>query len=353
MRTKIVLFAALAASPLLFAQDDKGAPPAGSPQMPNPKVKQHELLAMFAGDWESVCKTSAMPGVPDMDKPSESTGTEHAELICDGVWLKSTINGTHKGKPFQGVWLAGYDPFQKHYAAIWVSNQDEPSCSSAGTYDAKSKTWTFTGKSPMGPVRNTYVFKDADNSTETCFVKAADGKETQCMQIVRKRGRNASARDATATTATSPENAVLAEGVGNWQAVVTHSTPGQPPAVETCTELVVPICEGRWVWSDFKGHLMGTLFEGHALTGYDAKEKKFVSFWIDSCSATSMRTSGTYDAGKKVFTYDGECVDDHGKPMTVHQVATHKDQDTRTLEMTFKGADATHEMKIDYKRIRG
>ncbi|HEX6811601.1 MAG TPA: DUF1579 family protein [Planctomycetota bacterium] len=350
MKTTVLSFAALVAASLLPAQDKAPA------QAPNPKTKAHEALAMLAGDWQIHCKMAAVPGVPGMEKAQESTGTEHVELICNGLWVKSTIDSTHQGKPFQGIWLVGYDPFAKTYKSIWASSMDEPACEAVVTWDEKTKTWTSTGKAPTGEaVRSQYVFKDNDNSIETCWMTGADGKEVECMQMMRKRGKGAMARDASASSdmPVAKELALLAQGVGNWTAKVTMTMPGQPASEETCTEQVAKICNGKWTWSNFKGSMMGMPFEGHALCGYDNIAKKYVTYWLDSCCATASRVEGSLDEAKRQFTFSGSCVDPQGKPMTIKQIYSQPDADTRSLHMTSTGAEGAHEMKIAYTRVKG
>jgi hypothetical protein len=352
MRNQSLLVAALfAASPFLVAQDEKM--PAAAPAMPNPKVEAHDALKNLVGSWDSVCKMAAMPGVPGMEKPSETTGTEHAELICNGLWVKSVVNGTYQGQPFQGLWLAGYDPNKKKYTSVWVSSMDEPACTADGTYDEKTKTWTFSGPTPHGEMRSVATFQDADNFTETCYMKGPDGKEVECMQVTRKRSKSKPVEAAaTAAKPSSKELAMLHEGIGQWDAVVKHAMPGAPATEDKATERVFPICNGTWTWSNFTGTMMGMPFEGHALCGYDSKAKKFVSYWIDSCSANASCTTGTHDEAKGVCTFEGTCVDEYGKPASIYQVYTQKDANTRHLKMTFKGEQGSHEMEIVYKRAK-
>ena len=96
--------------------------------------------------------------------------------------------------------------------------------------------------------------------------------------------------------------------------------------------------------------MRGNPFEGHALTGYDADTKQFVTYWIDSCSAQFAKTTGTYDAAKKVYTFTGSAIDEKGKPTTIQQTYAVKDPNTRQFEMKCTGADGAQEMKITYKR---
>ncbi len=348
MKIELLLCVACTATPFLGAQEGQA--------MPSPKTEAHAALATLAGNWTTTGKTAALPGVPGMEEAKEWTGTEHAELICDGLWLKATADSTCKDEKARGLWLAGFDPTQKKYRGIYVSNMDEPCCEMDGSYDAATKTWTFTGKSPAGEFRSVYRLTDADHSVETCYL-VADGKQTECMRIDRTRNKSALGKvaaaptPATATTAKWPsaQHALLAAGIGDWNVTCTTLVPGQPAVEEKCAERVLPICDGKWFWSDFTGSMMGQPFEGHSLMGYDEGSKQYVSFWIDSYTATHSRTDGTYDAATKQWTFAGEC-DMGGKPAKIHQVYAQKDADTRDLQMTFESADGKQEMKLHYVR---
>jgi hypothetical protein len=208
---------------------------------PNPRHAAHDALKSLAGNWDYVMKSEAMPGVPGMEKPTECPGIERAELICGGLWLRSTFDGTWNGAPFQGIWLAGYDPFQQKYMSYWVGS-DEKECSMStmeGTYDTASKTWNWNGETPHGRMRSKVVFDSADSSTETCFMVGPDGKEQKCMEIVRKRAKSAPSVEASAKPMPklSKELEVLHQDVGDWDATVKMAgEPGQPASAEQATE---------------------------------------------------------------------------------------------------------------------
>lgn len=352
MRTRAFLFAALfAVVPSLVAQDE--AKPPTEPAMPNPKHEAHALLAQLAGTWQTNCKMAAMPGVPGMEKPTESTGIEQAELICGGLWLKCTMTGEYQGEVCEGVWLLGYDPFKKGFVGLWVSNMEETSNVFDGTYDEKARSWNFHGDSFQGPFRSVFALTDANRSVETCFMKGQDGKEVQCVEIVRTRTKStAPAASKGEAKAPSDAHARLLEGVGDWDALVKSAIPGMPASESKCSERVRAICGGRWTWSDFSGEMMGMPFEGHALCGYEPTSGKYVSYWIDSMSATHMRTTGSYDEKAKIWAFAGNAVDEQGRPMAVSERYTQKDANTRRLEMTFKSEAMSHEMTIDYTRAK-
>jgi len=345
-----VLSAALfvAAFPL-FAQEKAG----GAPQMPDPKTKEHEVLKQLVGDWDCTMKMAAMPGVPGMEKPTESQAHERAELVCGGLYVKSTIDGICNGKRFQGLFVAGYDPFQKVYSGIFVDSQDNAPATMQGTFDAGTKTWAWRGKCAQGETRSVLVVKDADNSVETCFMKGADGKEMQCGEITRKRLKTAPPVEAAMARAETiaKECEILQKEVGEWDAMVkAPEAPGQPAKEESATEHVAAICGGAWLWSDFRGTMMGQPFEGHSLFGYDAQEKKYVGWWLDSMSAIPMRTTGGFDDASKVCTMTGNCIDGAGKPFSVKEVLTWKSDDSKHLQLEFKGENENGTMEIRYTR---
>jgi hypothetical protein len=356
MRNRFVSLAALCMAPVLVAQDDKKAPPGAGMQMPSdPKTKEHEALKAFVGDWDTTCKMSAMPGVPGMEQPQTSTGPEHSELICNGLFVKSIVNGTFAGKPFQGLMVLGYDPHQKKYTSVWVDNQEGCSCTGTATHDAQKKTWEFSGQTPHGPMRSVIAFSDADNSKETCYMKGPDGKEAVTMEITRKRAKAAAAAGATAAKtapkAPTPEHEQLLKSVGEWDAAMKmHMVPGQPPMEAKCTETVVPVCHGHWLWTDYRGQVMGAPFEGHGLVGYDTNKKQYVSFWFDSMSAPYMASTGTCDPATKTVKMTGKGVDESGKPMTTDETITWKDENTRVLNMEFKTDQGPMKMEITYTR---
>jgi hypothetical protein len=351
MKTHVLLFAALlAAVPTLLAQDAKDVAAQG---MPNPRTKEHDALKMFVGNWDCEMKMAAMPGVPGMEQPTESRGLDRAELVCNGLYLKSTFRGTYQDQPFEGLFLAGYDPFKKVYTGIWIDSQADAATTFEGRFDANAKTWHWSGRTPHGEVRSVFVIKDADTTVETCFMKDADGKEVQCSEITRRRSRTAPVADAAArgSKTLAKEHAILHKDIGEWDATVkTIIAADVPPSEEKATERIDAICNGKWLWTDFRGQMMGQPFEGHAIVGYNPTDKEYVTFWIDSTSAVPSRTTGTADDSGKVITMTGSGIDHEGKPVEIHEVLTWKDDNTRVLKMEFKGEAHTHRMEITCKR---
>jgi hypothetical protein len=347
MKTTPALFPVLLLASLA-AQEGKPA----TPPMPQPKHAQHEALRALAGTWDVVMKSEAMPGVPGMEKATESKGTERAELLHGGLWLRSVVDGTHDGKPFQGIWLAGYDPFAKQYVGTWVSSADnEGPCSMNGTYDEAKKTWTWSGKTEHGDMRTVTKFDSADSFVETCYSIGADGKETKAMEITRTRSKAPAAAANEARAAKAPaELAALHKDIGEWTATLRCTMPGQTtPIEEKGTERVASMCDGRWLWADFNGQFSGAPFSGSWLYGIDPKTNKVVGFWIDSMTPTWCRTEGAASAGGDL-SLSGSCVDHNGKPMQVKQTIQRPDANTRTMRMDSTCEQGPSSMEITYRR---
>ena len=108
-----------------------------------------------------------------------------------------------------------------------------------------------------------------------------------------------------------PEHAVLKEDVGTWEATVEVMTPGAPSTPPSKgVEVNSMACGGLCLATDFKGQVMGAVFEGHGITTWDPARKLYVGSWSDSMTAGLATTESTWDAAKKtlnttILTPDG------------------------------------------------
>jgi len=350
MRPALAVAALLAALPALRAQEEKkpstsGEKPAGQhPAAPDPKTKEHEALRALAGTWEITFKMTPAEG-----EPIEAKGREHAELVCGGLWLKATMAGEMAGKQHEGIWLLGYDPAAKVYRGICADNQESTPTHSEGRYDPKAKTWMFSGTNSMGRFETTAVVKDDDHMVETGTC-VENGKESK-IEITRTRTKGAQPKDASAGGGDqAADNGELAKLVGRWEAVMKASPqPGAPATDMPATETVVPVCGGRYVWTDYRMKWEGQPFEGHALMGYDPAKKQYVSYWIDSMTPTASQAAGTMDTAKKALVLEGTSKDMQGKPQKTEQTFTWKDADTRVMKMECRG-EQSENFEITYRR---
>jgi len=88
-----------------------------------------------------------------------------------------------------------------------------------------------------------------------------------------------------------------------------------------------------------------------AVEGFDNVKKKFVSSWIDNMGTGIMNSEGTYDAGAKTMTYNGECEMMPGTKTKIRQVIKLADKDHRTMEFyEDRGGTEVKTMEISYTR---
>ncbi|CAG1005488.1 hypothetical protein PHYC_03235 [Phycisphaerales bacterium] len=75
------------------------------------------------------------------------------------------------------------------------------------------------------------------------------------------------------------------------------------------------VLDGMWVKEDVQGppsEHMPVPFKGLGMIGYNTAEKKYEMLWFENMATWHSSATGTYDAAKKVFTFQGDCID----PMT-------------------------------------
>jgi hypothetical protein len=138
-----------------------------------------------------------------------------------------------------------------------------------------------------------------------------------------------------------PEHKVLESKVGKWDVKVRMwATPDAPVEESSAT------CESEWAYGkrflehEVEGTWMGQPFEGRGYVGFDNLKKKYVMTWLDSGMTGIAYSEGTYDAGKKAFTFTGECPDVmSGTFKKSRTVETMKDANTCVSETYSTGPD--------------
>lgn len=332
---------------------------AQDPAMPSPRLPQHERLAAFVGTWRAETELAAMPGVPGMEEATTMTGVEHASMLCNGLWLHVSGDGSNGTQSMSGLWMVGFNAYTEKYECLVASSAEEAPCCLEASFDEDTETWHFRGEMSGSVFRSEMVFESADRSIETAFAIDDAGGETQFMRTVRTR-IDATAADASTDKPDAPASsdqpdhpaaltALLAD-CGTWDADFEMAMPGMPPMTSKCREIVRPILGGKWTWSTFTGEIMGGPFEGHALTGYDSKTGQVVSFWIDSMTGPAMRTDGTFDADTGTFSMTGHSYDENGRLSPVSSKTESDGKDARTMRMEFGTGEAQSVLTITYRR---
>lgn len=152
---------------------DQGAPDVVKPS------KEMEVLRQRVGTWDALMK---------MGGDMEAKGVEVNRLACNGLWLISDFKCTMFGQSFEGHGISGYDPAKKKYTGVWVDSMQTYVMPTEGTYDAATKTLTYTAEGPdmSGKVQKLKMitkFESADRHVFTMATPGANGKDQVMFTI--------------------------------------------------------------------------------------------------------------------------------------------------------------------------
>lgn len=107
------------------------------------KQKEHEILGRLAGSWEATL-TATTRGNPPRELPSPAT--LDLRWILDGYFLESDETFQPGGQTtIRSRAVYGYNSFKKHFYRILFQGGDPREYVSTGTWDAATRTLTFTG----------------------------------------------------------------------------------------------------------------------------------------------------------------------------------------------------------------
>ena len=144
---------------------------------------QHQLLAEMVGEWEGDISMWMDPSQP----PQTIKGNAKFESIFDGRYIVGHYDGDMMGMPFNGMDITGYDNVKKVFFTSWIDNMGTGVLYVEGSYDEKSKTFTYTGDTvdPFGnkmKVKNVITIIDKDHNNFEMFTDMGTG-EVKSMEI--------------------------------------------------------------------------------------------------------------------------------------------------------------------------
>jgi hypothetical protein len=154
--------------------------------------ENHKLLGEMAGSWSYAVKMWMDP----TGKPQESKGMATRKAIMDGRFYLAEHSGKFQmpGKDgkmtdmnFKGMAIEGYDNIKKKFVSAWIDSMGTMILSSEGTYDAASKTFTYTANCEMMPgmqvkIRETIKVVDANHHNFEWYEDRGQG-EAKTMEI--------------------------------------------------------------------------------------------------------------------------------------------------------------------------
>ncbi len=82
--------------------------------------------------------------------------------------------------------------------------------------------------------------------------------------------------------------------VGSWTTQTTEwMEPGKPPTESSGTAEMKMLLDGRFLYQEISGQIMGQPFSGIAIDGYDNLRKKYITAWMDSMGTGIFAMEGT------------------------------------------------------------
>ncbi len=128
--------------------------------------------------------------------------------------------------------------------------------------------------------------------------------------------------------------------------------PGKPPMESAGTAEMKMLLDGRFLYQEFNGQMMGQPFNGIGIDGYDNIRKKYVTAWMDSMGTGIFIMEGTASPDGKTITLRGSHPEPGGGKMSHRAIWKLIDNNTQQFDMygAHHGHKETKMMEIVYTR---
>ncbi len=142
---------------------------------------------------------------------------------------------------------------------------------------------------------------------------------------------------------------------GSWTTTTKEwMEPGKPPTESTGTAEMKMLLDGRFLYQEYDGQMMGQPFSGIGIDGYDNMTQKYVTAWMDTMGTGIFIMEGTASPDGRTITLKGSHPEPGGGTMTHRAVWKIVDDNTQTFDMygAHHGGKETKMMEITYARKR-
>jgi hypothetical protein len=140
---------------------------------------------------------------------------------------------------------------------------------------------------------------------------------------------------------------------GSWTTTTKEwMEPGKPPTESTGTAEMKMLLDGRFLYQEYNGQMMGHPFSGVGIDAYDNMTKKYVTTWMDSMGTGIFIMEGTAGPDGKTITLKGSHPEPGGGTMTHRAVWKIVDNNNQLFEMygEHHGEKETKFLEITYTR---
>lgn len=146
---------------------------------------------------------------------------------------------------------------------------------------------------------------------------------------------------------------LFASLAGSWTTTTKEwMEPGKPATESAGTADMKMLLDGRFLYQEFHGQMMGQPFSGIGIDAYDNLTKKYVTVWMDSMGTGLFIMEGTASADGKTITLKGSHPEPGGGKMTHRAVWKIVDSNNQTFEMygAHHGGKEAKNLEIIYTR---
>ena len=146
---------------------------------------------------------------------------------------------------------------------------------------------------------------------------------------------------------------MLASLAGSWTTKAKEwMEPGKRATESEGTAEIKTLMDGRFIYQEYRGTMMGQPYSGIGIDGYDNMKKKYVTAWMDSMGTGLFIMEGTAGADGRTITLKGSHPEPGGGQMHHRAVWKIADSNTQTFEMygTHHGQKESKVLEITYTR---
>lgn len=134
---------------------------------------------------------------------------------------------------------------------------------------------------------------------------------------------------------------------GSWTTTTKEwMEPGKPATESAGTAEMKMLLDGRFLYQEYNGQMMGQPFSGIGIDAYDNMTKRYVTAWMDTMGTGIFMMEGTASADGKTITLKGSHPEPGGGKMTHRAVWKMVDNNTQTFDMYGTHGHGGKEMKM-------
>ena len=140
---------------------------------------------------------------------------------------------------------------------------------------------------------------------------------------------------------------------GSWMTKTKEwMEPDKPSTESTGTVEMKMLLDGRFLYQEFHGQMMGRPFSGIGIDAYDNISKKYVTAWMDTMGTGIFMMEGTASDDGRTITLQGSHPEPGGGHMTHRAVWKIIDHNNQTFDMygAHHGGKEMKMMEIIYTR---